>query len=187
MHAKIVLIPVEHDINYFFTTSTRHINPARYDRLFFLILKVSPVCRTFTSRGCNQRARPMNPERWQFIEDCFHQALELEGPAQQAWLDELEKSNPEEAWQVRELLLAHQSSGSFLDNDSIFHQATQAGRQIGAWKIIRQIGEGGMSTVYLAERADGQFERQVAIKFLHGIMPGRERHQRILKEQNRHQ
>lgn len=125
----------------------------------------------------------MNPERWQFIEDCFHHALELEGSAQQAYLDELEKDNPEETRQVRELLLAHQSSGSFLDNDSLFHQATEAGRQIGPWKIIRQIGEGGMSTVYLAERADGQFERQVAIKFLHGIMSGRERHQRILQEQ----
>ena len=125
----------------------------------------------------------MNPERWQYIEDCFHQALELEGPAQQAYLDELEESSPEEARQVRELLLAHQSSGTFLNDDSLFHQAAETGRQIGPWKIIRQIGEGGMSTVYLAERADGQFERHVAIKFLHGIMPGRERHQRILQEQ----
>jgi eukaryotic-like serine/threonine-protein kinase len=40
-----------------------------------------------------------------------------------------------------------------------------------------------MSTVFLAHRADGQFERSVAIKFLHGIMPGKKMHSRLLAEQ----
>ena len=40
------------------------------------------------------------------------------------------------------------------------------GQRLGAYKIISEIGRGGMGHVYLAERADGQFEKQVAIKLL---------------------
>jgi serine/threonine protein kinase/Tfp pilus assembly protein PilF len=43
---------------------------------------------------------------------------------------------------------------------------SQIGKRIGAYEIVREIGRGGMGTVYLAERADGQFEKQVAIKLL---------------------
>jgi serine/threonine-protein kinase len=41
-----------------------------------------------------------------------------------------------------------------------------AGRRIGAYRLVRPIGRGGMARVYLAERADGAFEQQVAIKLL---------------------
>jgi serine/threonine protein kinase len=42
----------------------------------------------------------------------------------------------------------------------------QAGERIGAYAIVRELGRGGMGAVYLAERADGAFEKQVAIKVL---------------------
>ena len=125
----------------------------------------------------------MDAERWQLIEDHFHQALELSGSAQQAYLDGLEAKNPDIARMVRQLMDSHHASDSFLNRELLFDQNLESGVQIGPWKIIRQIGKGGMSTVYLAERADGKFERQVAIKSLQGIMPGRERYQRIIKEQ----
>jgi eukaryotic-like serine/threonine-protein kinase len=41
-----------------------------------------------------------------------------------------------------------------------------AGKRIGAYAIIRELGRGGMGAVYLAERADGAFQKQVAIKIL---------------------
>ena len=44
--------------------------------------------------------------------------------------------------------------------------AQPSGRRIGAYEIVREIGRGGMGAVYLAKRADGQFEKQVAIKLL---------------------
>src|SRR5690348_3865200 len=44
-----------------------------------------------------------------------------------------------------------------------------SGRRIGAYSIIREIGRGGMSRVFLARRADGQFEQHVALKLL---LPG---------------
>jgi eukaryotic-like serine/threonine-protein kinase len=41
-----------------------------------------------------------------------------------------------------------------------------AGRRIGAYRIDREVGRGGMSRVFLADRADGEFEQQVALKLL---------------------
>ena len=43
------------------------------------------------------------------------------------------------------------------------------GDTLGFWRLIEKIGSGGMGTVFLAERADGMYERKVAIKLLHGI------------------
>jgi serine/threonine protein kinase/Tfp pilus assembly protein PilF len=44
--------------------------------------------------------------------------------------------------------------------------STVIGKRIGAYVVVRRIGEGGMGAVYLAERVDGCFEKQVAIKLL---------------------
>src|SRR3954468_23642884 len=45
-------------------------------------------------------------------------------------------------------------------------EPSQIGTRMGAYEVLREIGRGGMGTVYLAERADGQFQKQVAIKVL---------------------
>ncbi|MBA8882684.1 serine/threonine-protein kinase [Dokdonella fugitiva] len=59
------------------------------------------------------------------------------------------------------------------------HESTS--REFGAWRLVRELGAGGMGTVFLAERADGQFERQVAIKLLRGF-PTREATRRLRQE-----
>ena len=53
--------------------------------------------------------------------------------------------------------------------------------RIGAYRLVREIGSGGMGTVFLAERADGQFSREVAIKLLRGF-PTREAARRLRQE-----
>jgi serine/threonine protein kinase len=45
-------------------------------------------------------------------------------------------------------------------------EPSQIGKRMGAYRVLREIGRGGMGSVYLAERADGQFQKQVAIKVL---------------------
>jgi tetratricopeptide (TPR) repeat protein len=44
------------------------------------------------------------------------------------------------------------------------------GSRIGAWRVLRVIGRGGMGEVYLAERADLSFDKQVALKLVQGMM-----------------
>jgi eukaryotic-like serine/threonine-protein kinase len=53
--------------------------------------------------------------------------------------------------------------------------------RLGAWRLIREIGAGGMGTVFLAERVDGHFDRQVAIKLLRGF-PTRDSMRRLRQE-----
>jgi serine/threonine-protein kinase len=44
-----------------------------------------------------------------------------------------------------------------------------AGRMIGAYRVVRELGHGGMGTVYLASRADDQYQKRVAIKVVRGL------------------
>lgn len=53
--------------------------------------------------------------------------------------------------------------------------------RFGPWRLLREIGCGGMGTVFLAERADGQFTRQVALKLLRGF-PTRDAARRLRRE-----
>ena len=53
--------------------------------------------------------------------------------------------------------------------------------RFGAWKLVRELGAGGMGTVFLAERVEGQFEQQVAIKLLRGY-PTTESMRRLRQE-----
>jgi serine/threonine protein kinase/tetratricopeptide (TPR) repeat protein len=77
--------------------------------------------------------------------------------------------------EVESLLNAYEASHGFLDDttSSVLPRGwaelpddTEAGRTIGAYRVVREIGRGGMGVVYLAERADGQFEQRVALKLV---------------------
>lgn len=54
--------------------------------------------------------------------------------------------------------------------------------RIGPYRILRTLGAGGMGEVYLAERADAEFEQQVAIKVVHGGTLARGVHSRLKME-----
>jgi serine/threonine protein kinase len=56
------------------------------------------------------------------------------------------------------------------------------GDRIGPYRVLRTLGTGGMGEVYLAERADAQFEQQVAIKVVHGGALGTGMHSRLKLE-----
>src|SRR5690606_31971710 len=60
--------------------------------------------------------------------------------------------------------------------------AERSPERIGAYRIVREIGRGGMGQVLLAERADGQFEQRVAIKLLKRGMDSDAIHARFLRE-----
>ena len=77
--------------------------------------------------------------------------------------------------EVESLLESHGRAGTFLhDSDLFFCRESFAedgsllvpGQTIDRYRIIREIGRGGMGAVYLAERADAEYEKQVAIKLI---------------------
>lgn len=86
--------------------------------------------------------------------------------------------------QVDSLLRAHLAASEFIEDPALVESPVLAEliprdtqpltdlgdaateRRIGAYRLVREIGSGGMGTVYLAERADGEFRQQVAIKLI---------------------
>ncbi len=70
-------------------------------------------------------------------------------------------------------------------------QSGTVGQRIGPWRLDRLLGEGGMGSVYLARRVDGEFEQQVALKLLRSVLPSdrlleRFRHERQILANLRH-
>ena len=112
----------------------------------------------------------LSPDRWQEISPHLDHALSLNENERAVWLEAFRASNPELADVLERLLEEHRSlaKDGFLEgNPPVATSATLlAGQAIGAYRLISPIGEGGMGSVWLAERSDGRFERRVAIKFL---------------------
>jgi len=103
----------------------------------------------------------------------FSEALELPPGERAAFLAVSCVGAPEIHSDVVSLLEAHNSLQDFLDPPDqqriagLFDDTSavlQAGHRIGAYRVLHPIGQGGMGTVYLAERADGAFEHRVALK-----------------------
>jgi eukaryotic-like serine/threonine-protein kinase len=110
-------------------------------------------------------------DSWRRIETLFYEALDV--PAQQrcAFLDRACET-PELRAEVESLLASVENTLGFLERplsaaaEQLAHDPFVPGTRIAAYQLIRSLGAGGMGTVYLASRADGQFEKQVAIKLL---------------------
>jgi serine/threonine protein kinase len=115
----------------------------------------------------------MTPERWQRINEMFHAALDLEGRERSAFLVAQSAGDEALRGKVAALLASHEQAEGFIQG-SVFGDAAQLlvedeaeamiGQHLGMYKIDREIGRGGMGSVYLATRDDEQFEQQVAIK-----------------------
>lgn len=116
----------------------------------------------------------MDNSRWEKIQQLFEAALEKNPRQQESFLRDSCGGDLELFEEVRSLLEADTNTHSLLqspamDQVDLGELFTRDGELIGPYRIIRQIGKGGMGAVYLAERADGQFEQQVALKL---IKPG---------------
>ncbi len=116
----------------------------------------------------------MTPERWNIVQEIFEQALKLAPAAQTAYLASACKDDPELLKEVTSLLQADLQEHSMLAGhaldavnvDELSNVLSLEGKEIGPYRLIKQLGEGGMGVVYLAERADGVFEQQVALKLI---------------------
>ncbi len=110
----------------------------------------------------------MTPERWRQVRRLFDAAVELEGDQRGEFLARACARNDSLLAEVELLLRSHEAAGSFIEEP--FVHLTLDGvdevRRIGPYAVERTLGQGGMGTVYLASRADDEYQRQVAIKVL---------------------
>ena len=116
----------------------------------------------------------MNSDHWQKIGIIFDEALKLKEPERTEFLQSACENDIEMIKEIRSLLEADQEvpeilQGNASDSIHIPHRENYDGKIIGNYRITRQIAEGGMGSVFLAERADGQFDQKVALKI---IKPG---------------
>jgi eukaryotic-like serine/threonine-protein kinase len=111
---------------------------------------------------------------WQRLREVFHSASEQPSGRREAFLLEVCAGDPDLLSEVR-ALLGTEDQGHDLIQDAVrdtasgFEEDALVGRAIGPWRVIRELGRGGMGRVLLAERADGEFEQRAALKV---IRPG---------------
>lgn len=113
---------------------------------------------------------------WERIEPLFHEALELPPEQRETFLAQRCGDDVALRAELRSLLAAAEGpspldAGPRLARTGPGREDPAAARpapgdRVGPWLLVREIGEGGMGEVFLAERADGQFSQRVAIKFL---------------------
>ena len=121
----------------------------------------------------------MTPERWQQIEGIFLEAVEIEDRRERLrFLTEVCGPDAELKSEVERLIALDEEvqeemlrplverSGIYAFADLQEDADPFIGKRVGKYKILREIGEGGMGTVYYAERADGMFNKQVAVKLV---------------------
>ena len=134
-------------------------------------LSLDPVCG-----GAGDRVKPLDlfESHWPAISALLDEALSLSAPERGPWLDGLTDDRAAHRDALR-ALLAHQAeveTNDFLGElpslpttDAYPRAAVLvAGGQVGAYRLISELGQGGMGTVWLAERSDGVMRRRVALK-----------------------
>src|SRR4051794_38356519 len=115
---------------------------------------------------------------WVRVKEVLALALEQPVATRSALLDQLCAGDPALRAEVDSLLAAETPTGIFIDHpalpwldlpespDGLTEDDPHIGRQLGAYSIERCLGRGGMGAVYLAGRADNEFDHQVALKMI---------------------
>ena len=107
-------------------------------------------------------------ENWQRIEEIVARALELPPEKRPELLEEIKRQDPRLARDAGELLEACEEASKappilLEQEDPPEHKVDSS---IGRYRLLRKLGTGGMASVFLAERTDGEFEHSVAVKIL---------------------
>src|SRR5882724_1685310 len=130
----------------------------------------------FSSSRRQPKSSEVTPERWQQVKYALDEAIALDAASRRPFLQRIGSADPELGSEVETLLKHHlQAASGFLaqpviDGRSPFSQVntrrSRIGSHVGVYQVVEEIGQGGMGSVYRAARADGQYEKQVALKLV---------------------
>ena len=114
----------------------------------------------------------MTPKLWAQVKSVLEGALEIE-PAERCAFLESVCGGDENLRREVESLLAMDNADAFENPAIAFGEYTESGdaaafigRVIGNYRLISELGSGGMGAVFLAERADGSYEQKAALKLI---------------------
>ena len=110
-------------------------------------------------------------ERWQQVKAVLEEVLELDLGERAVFLDAACQGDEELRQEVEALLASETEAGDFIETPVFRFRLNESaplaeGQRVGAYRIVHEIGRGGMGSVYLAERADQEFRQRVALKVL---------------------
>ncbi len=123
---------------------------------------------------------PPTPDR---LATHFERLAGMPADARAGILAQLPLDDDEKAWLARMLAADDDASDPMAESITAGADLLHAPRieRLGPWRLLREIGAGGMGTVFLAERADGGFMQRAAIKLLRGF-PTRDGMRRLRQE-----
>jgi serine/threonine protein kinase len=131
----------------------------------------------------------MDLRTYQQVRELFEAALNLRASERTAFVEHACSSDGQLRVEVHRLLNAYENADELLksaapaaDLFSDEFRACMAGRRIGPYQVLRELGEGGMGTVYLARRADQAFQKEVALKLVRPLAGGAELLNRFQQE-----
>src|SRR5713226_397392 len=131
----------------------------------------------------------MQQHEWEKVKEVFTAALEQPVAMRAQFLAETCGDDEALRGEVESLLAAQEEPKNLLEQHAI-DLASQLqtdgdkyhGKRFGAYRILREIGRGGMGSVFLAERADGAFQQQVALKIIRRSFADRELEKHFRRE-----
>jgi serine/threonine-protein kinase len=133
----------------------------------------------------------MSEGKLQRLEELLAEVLERALEDRDTYLDNVCRGEPELRRELEELLAVHDEAAEYFEDLSVdignaaaleIESAAQPRLRIGSYQTLAAIGHGGMGAVYRAERVDGEFDQQVALKLLHRDMDSPQLRARFLAE-----